>query len=201
LHVNCYWKGCFVLPLILDIRQRRIVVVGRGYAAQQRVEFAREAGAEELALYVIDQDGWACHLEAAVYERLPVRADLEGAAVVLVAGLPAEETAEIVAHARAVGALVNAEDQPELCDFHVPAVVRRGDLLLTVSTGGKAAGLSQRIRAHLEALFGPAWTHHVRAVVEARARWRAEGRPKNEVARLTQAMVEREGWLKTGELV
>jgi precorrin-2 dehydrogenase / sirohydrochlorin ferrochelatase len=118
-----------------------------------------------------------------------------------VAGLPAEETAEIVAHARAVGALVNAEDQPELCDFHVPAVVRRGDLLLTVSTGGKAAGLSQRIRAHLEALFGPAWTHHVRAVVEARARWRAEGRPKNEVARLTQAMVEREGWLKTGELV
>lgn len=190
-----------MLPLILDIKQRKIVVVGRGQVAQQRVEFAKGAGAEQLALYVIDQDGWACHLEAAIYERLPVRADLEGAAVVFVAGLPADETARIIAHARAVGALVNAEDQPELCDFHVPAVVRRGDLLLTVSTGGKAAGLSRRIRAHLETLFGPAWTQHVRAVIDARAQWRAEGRPKSEVARLTQAMVEREGWLKTGELV
>jgi precorrin-2 dehydrogenase/sirohydrochlorin ferrochelatase len=194
-------EGCFVLPLILDIRQRRIVVVGRGHAAQQRVELARDAGAEQLSLYVIDQDGWACHLEAAVYERLPVRADLEGAAVVFVAGLPADEAARIAGQARAVGALVNVEDQPEFCDFHVPAVVRRGDLLLTVSTGGKAAGLSQTIRAHLQGLFGPAWAQHVRSVIEARARWRAEGRPKSEVARLTQAMVEREGWLKTGELV
>ncbi len=190
-----------MLPLMLDIRQRKIVVVGRGHAVQQRVEFAQGAGAEQLALYVIDQDGWACHLEAAVYERLPVRADLEGASVVFVAGLPADETARIVAHARAVGALVNAEDQPEFCDFHVPAIVRRGDLLLTVSTGGKAAGLSQRIRAHLEVLFGPAWTQHMRAVVDARAQWRAEGLPKSEVVRLTQAMIEREGWLKTGELV
>jgi hypothetical protein len=41
----------------------------------------------------------------------------------------------------------------------------------------------------------------VRTVIDARAQWRAEGRPKSEVARLTQAMVEREGWLKAGELV
>lgn len=190
-----------MLPLVLDVRQRRIVVVGRGHAAQQRVALVQDAGAEQLAVYVIDQDGWACHLEAAVYERLPVRADLEGAAVVFVAGLPADETARIVAHARAVGALVNAEDQPEFCDFHVPAVVRRGDLLLTVSTGGKAPGLSQKIKTHLEDQFGPAWSQRVRSVVEARTRWRAEGRAKAEVARLTQALVEREGWLKTGELV
>ena len=190
-----------MLPLVLDVRQRRIVVVGRGHAAQQRVEFARDSGAEQLVLYVIDQDGWACHLEAAVYERLPVRADLEGAAVVFVAGLPPDETARIVGHAHAVGALVNAEDQPEFCDFHVPATVRRGDLLLTVSTGGKAAGLSQKIRTHLETVFGPAWAQHVRAVIDARAQWRAEGRAKSEVAQLTHAMVEREGWLRTGELV
>lgn len=189
-----------MLPLVLDIRQRRIVVVGRGHAAQQRVEFARDAGAEQLSLYVLDQDGWACHLEVALYERLPVRADLEGAAVVFVAGLPPADTVRVVAHARAVGALVNAEDQAELCDFHVPAVVRRGDLLLTASTGGKAPGLSQKIKTHLEAQFGSEWSERVRTVIDARARWRADGRPKQEVARLTQALVEREGWLKSREL-
>jgi precorrin-2 dehydrogenase/sirohydrochlorin ferrochelatase len=189
-----------VLTLVLDVSRRRVVVVGRGYAVQQRYEFARDAGVEQLALYVIDQDGWACHAEAALYERLPVKADLEGAFVVLIAGLPADEAGRVAAHARAAGALVNAEDQPELSDFHVPAVVRRGDLLLTVSTGGRAPGLSQKIKRHLQRQFGPAWTERVTTLVAARLRWRAEGRTRGEVARLTQAHVEREGWLGEREL-
>ena len=76
-----------MLPLMLQVQGRHIVVAGRGHAAQQRYEFARGAGADRLSLFVIDQDGWACHVEAALYERLPVKADLEGAAVVFVAGL------------------------------------------------------------------------------------------------------------------
>ena len=190
-----------MLPLILNAQGRRVVVVGRGIAAQQRYEFARDAGVEQLSLYVIDQDGWACHAEAALYERLPVKADLEGAAIVFVAGLPAEDTARIVHHARAVGALVNAEDVPEHCDFHVPSVVRRGDLLLTVSTGGRAPGLSKRVRAHLQEQFGPEWIQYAKRVAEARAGWRAESRTKAEIVKLTDALIEREGWLKARELV
>lgn len=185
-----------MLPIVLDVAQRKVVVVGRGWAAQQRYEYARDAGAGQLALYVIEQDGWACHAEAALYERLPVKADLAGAAVVLIAGLDAEETGRLAAQARAAGALVNAEDQPEHCDFHVPALVRRGDLLITVSTGGRAPGLSQRIRAHLQETFGPEWVQRMRAVSEARARWREDGVPKAEITRLTNALVEREGWLR-----
>jgi precorrin-2 dehydrogenase / sirohydrochlorin ferrochelatase len=185
-----------VLPIVLDIATRRIAVVGRGYAALQRYEYARDAGAQHLSLYVLDQDGWACHAEAAIYERLPVRADLEGTAVVLIAGLPVEEAGRIAAHAHAAGALVNVEDVPSLCDFHVPAIVRRGDLLLTVSTGGKSPGLAQKLKAHLQAQFGPEWTARIRDVTEARARWRAEGRAKEEITRLTNELVDREGWLK-----
>jgi precorrin-2 dehydrogenase/sirohydrochlorin ferrochelatase len=81
----------------------------------------------------------------------------------------------------------------------VPAVVRRGDLLLAVSTGGGAPGLSQRIKGHLQTLFGPAWAERVAAVSAARARWRGEGRPKSEVARLTQEMIDAEGWLPQRE--
>ena len=185
-----------MLPIVLDISNRRIAVVGRGYAALQRYEYARDAGAEQLSLYVLDQDGWACNAEAAIYERLPVRADLEGAAVVLIAGLPVEEATRIAAHASAVGALVNVEDVPHLCDFHVPAIVRRGDLLLTVSTGGKAPGLAQHLKTHLQAQFGPEWTARVRNVIDARARWREEGRAKADITRLTNELVDREGWLR-----
>ena len=190
-----------MLPLVLDVRIRKVAVVGRGLAAHQRYEYARDAGVERLSLYVIDQDGWACHAEAALYERLPVQADLEGFAVVLVAGLAPAETKKVVDYARAVGALVNVEDQPDLCDFHVPAVMRRGDLVVTVSTGGKAPGLSQKIKTHLQALFGPEWAARVRTVVEERARWRAEGLAKTEIVRLTQALIEREGWLRAREFV
>lgn len=190
-----------MLPIVLDISSRRVVVAGRGYAALQRYEYARDAGAEYLSLYVLDQDGWACHAEAAIYERLPVRADLEGTAVVLIAGLPVEEAARIAAHAHAAGALVNVEDVPSLCDFHVPAIVRRGDLVLTVSTNGKAPGLAQTLKTHLQVQFGPEWTARMRSIVEARARWREEGRAKADITRLTNELVDREGWLREREPV
>lgn len=188
-----------MLPLVLNVRERRIVVVGRGLAAQRRYEYARDAGVERLSLYVIDQDGWACHAEAALFERLPVRADLEGASAVLIGGLPPDETTKIAAYARAAGALVNAEDRPELCDFHVPAIVRRGDLLLTVSTGGTAPGLAQTIKTHLQGMFGPEWSQHLRRLAVLRTEWRAEGIPKAEITRRTSELIEREGWLKERE--
>lgn len=185
-----------MLPLVLDVERRKVVVAGRGYAAQARYEFARDGGAESLSLYIIDQDGWACLAEAALYERLPVQADLDGVSLVFIAGLDGHETARVADAARAAGALVNAEDRPELCDFHVPSVVRRGALLLTASTGGQAPGFSKHIGAHLQRRFGPEWSRRVRTVIDARARWRAEGRTKDEISRLTGHLIDREGWLK-----
>lgn len=190
-----------MLPLVLDISNRKVVVAGRGLAAQARYQYAREAGAGQLYLFVIDQDGWACHAEAAVFERLPVKADLEGAAVVLIAGLPPEETERLVGQARAIGALVNAEDVPEHCDFHVPAIVRRGDLVLTVSTAGQSPALAQRIKQFLSDFFAPVWAQHTRRIAEARRQWRADGRSKDDIARLSAQMIEREGWLKEKERV
>lgn len=190
-----------MLPLVLDISDRKVVVAGRGLAAQYRYQYAREAGAGQLYLYVLDQDGWACHAEAAVFERLPVKADLEGASVVLIAGLPPADTERLVGQARAVGALVNAEDLPQHCDFHVPAIVRRGDLVLTVSTEGQSPALAQRIKTYLSELFAPVWAQHTHAVSEARRRWREEGRSKSDITRLTNQMIEREGWLKEKERV
>ena len=69
-----------------------------------------------------------------------------------------EPSARLVQLARDAGVPVNVEDVPELCDFHVPATVRRGDLLLTISTGGRAPGLSRILREWLEDRFDEQWT-------------------------------------------
>jgi hypothetical protein len=69
--------------------------------------------------------------------------------LLFVAGLDEGEARHLAARARAFGVLVNVEDVLPLCDFHVPAIVRHGDLLLTASTGGAAPGLSRALREHL----------------------------------------------------
>src|ERR1700760_3764789 len=90
------------------------------------------------------------------------------------AGLPEGESRLLAGRARALGGLVNVEDVLPLCDFHVPAIVRRGDLLLTASTGGQVPGLSRALRESLADRFGPEWTQRLRELAIARARWRSE---------------------------
>jgi precorrin-2 dehydrogenase/sirohydrochlorin ferrochelatase len=91
--------------------------------------------------------------------------------------------------------LVNVEDVPEYCDFHSVAEVRRGDLLLTVSTNGSAPGLAGTIRRNLESCFGPEWEERVNDIAALRQGWRAEGVPMPEAARRIDAIVEERCWL------
>jgi precorrin-2 dehydrogenase/sirohydrochlorin ferrochelatase len=64
--------------------------------------------------------------------------------------------------------LVNMVDDIPNCDFAIPAIVRRGDLLLTVSTGGRSPALARRLREDLEDRFGPEWAEALRVLAEAR---------------------------------
>ncbi|MBI1210062.1 MAG: siroheme synthase [Alphaproteobacteria bacterium] len=184
-----------MLPIVLNPSTRRIALIGEGGAAFRRYEFLQASGVERLSIFIGNHDGWACVAEAAVYERWPVSEDLAGVALAFIAGLPRELSEQMVDRAHRAGALVNVEDMPGLCDFHVPAVVRRGDLLLTASTGGKAPGLASQIRVHLERLFGDDWEQRLAVISEARAQWREDQLKPSEVATLTREMVQREGWL------
>ncbi len=94
-----------------------------------------------------------------------------------------------------MGVLVNVEDQGALCDFHVPSVVRRGDLTITVSTGGRSPGLAARVRRFLEELFGPEWADHLEEVAARRAEWRTRGADTATVRRRTDRLIEHRGWL------
>ena len=82
-------------------------------------------------------------------------ADLDGVFMVIAATNSRELNAAIFNEARQRNILCNVVDDPEYCDFYYPAVVRRGDLQLAISTNGQSPALAQRIRRELEIQFGP----------------------------------------------
>jgi precorrin-2 dehydrogenase/sirohydrochlorin ferrochelatase len=135
-------------------------------------------------------------LTSVVARHLPRRAELVGRAVVLVADLPPSLAAALAADARAAGALVNVEDDIALSDVHVPALVRRGDLVLSISTGGRAPGLARLLKGWLEALIDARWGARLEALARRRRRWRATGRTAPEINARTRELVAARGWLR-----
>jgi precorrin-2 dehydrogenase/sirohydrochlorin ferrochelatase len=165
-----------LLPIVLSDEFAPVGLAGEGEGYARRAALLAEAGIKPL-----DVD---------LQESLPpIR-------ILFIAGLDRAASAALAARARAAGILVNAEDIPELCDFHVPAIVRRGDLVLTASTGGQAPGLARQLREWLEGRFGPEWKLHLEEVSAARAGWRASGLPPSEVSRRTRDLISQKGWLQ-----
>src|SRR5262245_16177514 len=77
----------------------------------------------------------------------------------------------VAALAHRARVLVNVADRPERCDFILPSVLRRGQLQIAVSTGGRSPALAREIRRRLETLFGPEYA----ALVERAGRARRRG--------------------------
>ena len=157
-----------VLPISLVPSAAKIGLIGQGEALARRAALLAEAGIEPVA---------------------------EGYTVLFIAGLSTAESARLTREVRAQGVLVNVEDVPALCDFHVPAIIRRGDLLLTVSTGGQSPGLARMIREWLERRLGLEWSGRLREVAQAREQWRRQGSAPADVAKRTRAFVEERAWL------
>ncbi len=100
--------------------------------------------------------------------------DVRGCALVIAAtGVGAVDT--LVAEAARRGhALLNVVDRPQQCDFILPSVLRRGELQIAVSTGGRSPALAREIRKRLEPLFAPDYGDVVEQVGEARRQARAK---------------------------
>ena len=81
--------------------------------------------------------------------------DLDGVFLAVAATGDPKVNEEVFRQAEARGVLCNAVDDPEHCHFQYPAVVRRGQLQIAISTGGRSPALAQRLRAELETQFGP----------------------------------------------
>ena len=172
-----------MIPLVLNPENVRIGLAGAGPAAARRLAGLRAGGAEP----VLFGEGFA-----------PLPRDesaLAGLRILYIAGLEEADYVPLAETARRLGILVNVEDVPGLCDFHAVAEVRRGDLLMTVSTGGAAPGLAGVIRRALEGCFGPEWAGRVAEAARLRQGWRAEGVSMAEAAQRLAALARERCWL------
>lgn len=131
----------FAYPVFLELKGRRAVVIGSLAISEGKDEQLRAAGAE---VEVFGDGEW--RPEA-----------LDGAFVCVASSADRTERDRIAFEARTRGVLVNVMDDVRNCDFAAPAVVRRGDLVLAISTGGRSPALSRRLREELEVRFGPEW--------------------------------------------
>ncbi len=186
-----------MLPLQLDTARLSIAVVGRGPAAARKVKTALASGAKHLTVYS-DAPGEALAgaADEALVHHLPDNRELARAHLVISAGLEDTEGISLAERCRALRVLVNIEDRLEYCDVHLPAVLRRGDLTLAISTNGKAPGLAGLLRRHLEHLFGPEWEHRIDEVAQVRSGWHREGADMASVKQRLNRFVEQRGWLR-----
>jgi precorrin-2 dehydrogenase / sirohydrochlorin ferrochelatase len=180
-----------VLPIIADVKRLKVILAGNGPQTLKRLTMLDAAGCADLRVFARGPDALlrtAAGLR--LVERFPIAADFTGAAVAFAGDLSAEEGERFYAMAKAAGALVNVEDVLPLCDFHVPSLVRRGALVISISTGGRSPALAQMIRERIENEFGPEWEERLDAVAAQRAAWRAQGLSGPEISARTRAAAQ-----------
>lgn len=165
-------------PVFLHIKGRRCVVVGGGEVAQRKAEALLEAGARVRVIAPSLTPRLAEMAAAGAVEAEPrpyISGDLKGAFLTIAATDNAETNALVTREARRRRVLLNVVDQPRACSFIVPSVVRRGELVLAISTGGLSPALARKVREELEAYLGPEYALLARVVGRVRRRLRHAG--------------------------
>ena len=187
-----------MFPIILDVSKQNLALIGNGRATLRRLESLDAAGAENVVVFANKVSDEIKKLAGdRLEERLPEEKDFEGITAIFVGDFTREETKEIVEKAEKAGVkLINSEDMTEFCNFHVPALVRRGDLLITSSTGGASPRLARRVRQELENIFKPEWKDITENIAKQRLTWKKQGADFNEIAKKTDDLIEENGWFE-----
>lgn len=162
-------------PVNLNLNGRRCLVVGAGRIALRKVDQLLTCGAEVTVIAPVVHPDLRTR-RITVIERAYRTHDVDGYRLVITATGDTDVDQQIFDEAEANGIWVNSADDPDRCTFTLPAVVRRGSLLLTASTGGASPALSSWIRRQLENTFGDEWAEVVADLAAERVRIHALGR-------------------------
>lgn len=166
-----------LLPLFLDLRQRRVLVVGGGGVAVRKVAALLESGAEialvaptlEPALEALVRAGRIAHLGARFHPE-----QLDAVWLVIAATDAADVNHAVADAAHARQRWVNVVDDAALASAQLPARVQRGPLQIAISSGGAAPMLARHLREQLEAQFDDAFAVLAQLCSDLRARIRAQ---------------------------
>ncbi|HEX9505896.1 MAG TPA: bifunctional precorrin-2 dehydrogenase/sirohydrochlorin ferrochelatase [Acidimicrobiia bacterium] len=166
-------------PVSLVVTGRRCVVVGAGRIAARKIESLHAAGA---LVHVVARSvgpevrAWADDGQLTLEERPFEPTDLDGAWLATAATGDPGVDASVFRAGEERRVWVNAADDPANCSFTLMAVVRRGDLVVTIGTGGRSPALASWLRTRFETELGPEYATLLEVLSEAREELRAAGR-------------------------
>ncbi len=158
-------------PVNLNIKDKICVIFGGGEVATRKAKELISCGAK---IRVISPQFSPMLLNLAedqvidLHRREYRSSDLDGAYLVFAATNVSEVQKSIMVEADIRGILANCADDPNVCSFHVPAKVRRGNFLLTISTGGGSPALAAKLRRELEEEFGAEYKQFVELLAKIR---------------------------------
>ena len=184
-----------LFPMFLKLEGKQVLVVGAGKVGEPKIGGLLETGAR---IRVVALDASPAVREWARAGRLELELrgfsaeDLDGAFLTIVATNSRSLNERVYHEARRRGVLCNVVDVPDLCDFFYPAVVRRGDLQIAVSTAGQSPSLAQKIRQQLEKQFGPGYAAWVAELGETRRLILASDLDKERKLDLLHSLASRE---------
>ncbi len=166
-------------PIFLSMTERRCVVIGGGGVAERKVEGLLALGASVTVispaltprLEALARQGRIRHVGR---EYGP--GDLAGSELAFVATDDGQVNTTVARDGRAAGVWVNAADDPANCDFILPSVLRRGELVVAVATGGASPALARMIREELEAYLTEDYAVLAEVVAEVRHELRERAR-------------------------
>ncbi len=165
-------------PAFLDIAAKPVVVIGGGEVAARKVEVLLACGADvtivspevDPALRALIDAGRVRHI-AREYRA----GDLAGYKLAIVGTDDRSANDAAAREARRLGVWVNAVDDPPNCDFIMPGVVRRGDLIVAVSTSGGSPAMARKMREELEEFLTEDYALMLTLAAEVRAELRERG--------------------------
>jgi uroporphyrin-III C-methyltransferase/precorrin-2 dehydrogenase/sirohydrochlorin ferrochelatase len=204
-------------PVSLEVKNRRILVVGGGSVALRKVRGLVEEGARVsvVAPEVVEPLAAMAARGEIDLENRPYQADAAGGwALVFAATDDRETNVRVFREAEGAGVWCNVADDPELCSFHLPARVRRDPLQIAIGSAGEAPFVVRRLRQLFERRMGPGWGEWITSAARYRSAVRSLGVPREREEALfdrffdetvnsadmtvrTPTAAEESGWLDT----
>lgn len=182
-----------VFPLFVDLKGKPCVVIGGGEVAARKVEILLrfEADIWVIAPKVSQSITSLCENGFLKIKRKKYsKEDLEGAALVIAATSSNEVNEQVYNEAKARNLPINVVDDPDKCSFIFPSVVKRGDLVIGISTSGSYPALSKKIRKLTEELFTEEYSDILDLLADFRLRVRNSNLESHERAAVLKKTIE-----------
>ena len=180
-------------PILLDLKGQKVIVAGGGSVAQRKIETLLDYGAN---VHVISRQLTPDLQRYSEERRINFLGkeftgnELQGAFLVIAATDDPLLNREVSEIAMEMGILVNVVDQPSDCTFIVPSMIKRGDLLIAVSTSGKSPALAKKVREKLAEQFGDEYEGFLLLMGRLRNEILSKGLSQEENSRIFHELVD-----------